>query len=161
VGLAAIVMADETATLTMARFRVAEIRDLILRPIDRRLLVEKAAIAIPGARLKSESAAIEFRPCVAPARAVKDVRIEEFSEYGALIRHRDPLRDDVFMALFGEALTGGSTEPVWARCCYCVKSEAAEEYMCFFRFFGISDETLRRIRFWIREDYVHKKEGAE
>jgi hypothetical protein len=156
-----IVVADEESSSGPARFRYPEFCDFAYRPFDRRAIVEQGALAITGLIPKPGSPAIEFFPCAAFATIAKDVEIDEFSEYGATLKHKTPLRSDAFVALFGGTLTGEDYAPVWARCTHCAKASKEDAfYRCFFRFFGISEEVLRRIRSWIREDYVSKKDAA-
>ena len=155
-----IVLGDEGVGHGPARFRAAEIRDFIYRPLDRRLVVEKAEVAIAGLIPKKDAPPVEFHVCSAPAKVVKDVLVEEFSEYGALIKHQTPLRDDAFVALYSSVFGDQHETPIWARCTYCAKAGEDESYHCLFRFFGIGEDALQRIRSWIREDYVAKKEPA-
>jgi hypothetical protein len=106
----------------------------------------------------------------------KDVRMVEVSEYGISIVHPAPFREGVFMRFFSP-LFGEHPDGIIGRCNYCEKTEADHggvggaaggaagashhaTYHCNFILFGAHDELLRRIRSWIREDYVHKKEGS-
>ena len=159
-GAPVFVLGDEGSSASPEKFRHAGVRDFIHRPLDRRILIEKTAVALPALTLKSESPQAEFHACTAPVKVMKDVEIEEFSEYGALIKHHMPLRDDAYMALLAPALSGDEPDPVWARCTLCEKEAEGDGFHCYFRFFGIGEAALKRIRSWIREDYVHKKEGA-
>lgn len=159
-GAPVFVLGDEGSSASPEKFRHTGVRDFIHRPLDRRILIEKTALALPALTLKGESPPPEFHACTAPAKVMKDVEIEELSEYGALIKHHMPLRDDAYMALLAPALSGEEPDPVWARCTLCEKEAEGEGFHCYFRFFGIGEAALKRIRSWIREDYVLKKEGA-
>ena len=159
-NLPIIVLGDEGSHAAPEKFRVPDIRDFLYRPLDRRLVVEKATLSIKGVLPRPGAPPVEFHACSASAKVVKDVEIKEFSEYGALIRHASPLREDAFVALFGAVFSGQEGEPLWARCTHCARVGDDADYQCFFRFFGISDETLKRIRAWIRQDYVAKKEAS-
>ena len=48
-------------------------------------------------------------------------------------------------------------DPLIGRCYFSEKEEESETYVSFFEFFGVTDEVFKRIRVWIRENYVQNK----
>jgi hypothetical protein len=44
--------------------------------------------------------------------------------------------------------------------CNFVEELGTNNFKCHFVFFGISDHFLKHIRVWIRDNYIHSKEGA-
>lgn len=155
-----VILGDEGSRIRPDHFRLRGIDDFIFKPFDRKFILDKMQVLLPSLRRSENQEAQSFVPCEVPARIAKDVELLELSEYGLTIRHPTPFREHVFMRFF-TPLFGDSSEGVIGRC---TMSEPAGEgdqasYQIEFVFFGVSDELLKRIRTWIREDYVHKKEG--
>jgi hypothetical protein len=62
---------------------------------------------------------------------------------------------------FFSPLFGNQADGVLARCAASLPAGGEDPmYKCHFVFFGCSDELHKRIRTWIREDYVQKKESV-
>ena len=151
------VMADPRPETRIESFRVNGICDFLFKPLDRRLLIQKFHAAIPTLVLTREIDPQPWLPTELPALLGKDALMEELSEYGLVIRHPTPFDPRVFVrfftTLFGEDVwilgRSYSSEPI----------EDSADYRCQFLFFGHSDELLKKIRRWIREDYVARKDA--
>ncbi|MDX9730876.1 MAG: hypothetical protein RBT63_03805 [Bdellovibrionales bacterium] len=155
------VMASEESNVKVSSFMHKAISDFIYKPLDRKLLTDKIAVALPDLMRLTLPETSPFVPCEITAQICKSVLMEELAEFGLTIRHPTPIKPRVFMRFFSPLL-GEALEGVLARC---TSSQAGTNenplYRCHFVFFGCTDELHKRIRNWIREDYVHKKEATE
>lgn len=153
------IMADEGSRVLPTAFMNKGIADFIYKPFDRRLVTEKLAIAVPQLSRSTIPENSPFVPCELTAQVCKTVELEELSEFGLTIRHPTPLRPRVFMRFFSDYF-GETEDGVLARCSASIQVKEEETFKCHFVFFGCSDELHKRIRNWIREDYVQKKEST-
>jgi hypothetical protein len=134
------------------------VSDFIFKPLDRRVLAFKAKASVNDFIPRKEPDIPPFVRAELAAMLAKDVKMEELSEYGLSISHPTPFRRGAMMRFFSPLL-GGGLEGVLGRCTHCEQKEEKDvSYLCHFMFFGTPDENLKRIRTWIREDYVHRKE---
>lgn len=153
------ILADEGSSVQPAQYTHRGISDFIFKPFDRKLLTDKMAIALPNFSRSVLPDASPFVPCELTAQMCKSIPLEELSEYGLTVRYPVPIRPRVFMRFFSK-LFGETSDGVLARCTASISSGGTEPFFkCHFVFFGCSDELHKRIRNWIREDYVHKKEA--
>ncbi len=153
-----ILLADEKSPTRPENYRSKLICDFIFKPLDRKVVSYKAKEIIELIQRKEPELA-PFVKCNLPAKLAKEVVTEEVSEYGLSIVHPTPFKAGATMRIFSPLL-GGGADGVLARCHYCElrKGEKESTYICNFMFFGTPDEILKRIRTWIREDYINKKE---
>ena len=151
------IMADEGSRVLPTAFMNPNIADFIYKPFDRRLVTEKLTIAVPQLSRSTLPETSPFVPCELTAQVCKIVHLEELSEFGLTIRHPTPIRPRVFMRFFSE-LFGEIEDGVLARCTASIPVKDDGTFKCHFVFFGCSDELHKRIRNWIREDYVLKKD---
>jgi hypothetical protein len=75
------------------------------------------------------------------------------------IIHPTAFREKTYMRFFSR-LFGEEGEWVSGKCHSCEKLADSEAFRCQFMFSAPNDDLLQRIRRWIREDYVLKKEVA-
>lgn len=154
------ILADEKSRLRPESFRFKAIGDFVFKPLERKFVSYKVKTLIPELVPRGEPDMPPFVPCEIPAKLAKDAKMEEVSEYGLTIAHPSPFRGNVYMRFFSP-LFGDNSDGVIGRCTHCDKKAGeGEGYACHFTFFGTTDEVLKRIRTWIREDYVHRKEGS-
>ncbi len=154
------ILGDEEALIQPSAFSHKGIADYIFKPLDRKLFVDKIAVALPQISRSVLPDSSPFVPCELTAQVCKAVQLEELSEYGLTVLHPTPFKPRVFMRFFSP-LFGDVSDGVLARCAVSVASSTEDPiYKCHFVFFGCSDELHKRIRTWIREDYVHKKESV-
>jgi hypothetical protein len=158
-----LVMAAEKSRLNPENFRCKGFTDFFYKQADRKYLVQKIQALLPRLERREDSSS-PFLPCETHIKLAKDVRMVEVSEYGITLVHPSPFREGVFMRFFSH-LFGDNPEGVIGRCAYCEKVEGEgaaghPRFLCHFSLFGANDELLKKIRSWIREDYVHKKEGT-
>lgn len=154
------ILSDEKSRLRPENFRFKGIGDFVFKPVERKFVSYKIKTLIPELVPRGEPDMPPFVPCEIPAKLAKDAKMEEVSEYGLTIAHPSPFRGNVYMRFFSP-LFGDNSDGVIGRCSHCDKKQGeGEGYACHFTFFGTTDEVLKRIRTWIREDYVHRKEGS-
>lgn len=141
-------------------FRVPGVHDFSYKPLDRRLALLKAQALVPDLKLQRE---LDTPPSVRieeTAKLAKEVKLAELSEYGLAIEQKSPFKEGILMKFFSPLFGENGGTWVTARCRYSQKTEKGDKFNSRFIFFGVSDEVFQRIRRWIREDYVAKKEGT-
>ena len=155
-----ILLADEKSTATPEKYRSKVVSDFMYKPLDRKVLSYKAKELIELVP-RGEPELPPFVKCDLPAKLAKDAQMEELSEYGLSIAHPTPFKKGATVRFFSP-IFGGGAEGVLARCTHCEerKVEKTVSYVCHFMYFGTPDEILKRIRNWIREEYIHQKEGG-
>lgn len=154
------VLADEESKIQPSAFSHKGVTDFLYKPIDRKLLIDKLAVALPHLTRTTLPDAPPFVPCELTTQVCKNIKLEELSEFGLTVLHPTPFKPKVFMRFFSPLL-GDLADGVLARCTASLSGTGDNPmYKCHFVFFGCSDELHKRIRTWIREDYVHKKESG-
>lgn len=153
-----IVMADPRERLRADDFCLEGVSDFMWKPLDRRLLLLKLRAAVSDLLLANELDPQPWIPVELPAILGHSVLMEELSEYGLVIRHSAPFEPGAFQQFFTEIF--GDDVWILGRCHDSVKLDDSREYRSQFIFFGHSDELLKRIRRWIREDYVSRKDAV-
>ena len=155
-----IIFADESSRVVPTDFAHRGINDFVYKPFDRKLLTDKMAVALPQFSRSVIPESSPFVPCELTGQICKSVPLEELSEFGLTIRHPTPFKPRVFIRFFSD-LFGDTPDGVLARCAASISTSGDEPtFKCHFVFFGCSDELHKRIRNWIREDYVQKKEAV-
>jgi hypothetical protein len=154
------VLADESSRVLPSQFAHRGISDFIFKPFDRKLLTDKMAIALPQFSRSVLPDGSAFVPCELTGQVCKSIPLEELSEFGMTVRYPSPFKPRVFMRFFSN-LFGETSDGVLARCTASIPAGGQDPtFKCHFVFFGCSDELHKRIRTWIREDYVQKKEAV-
>jgi hypothetical protein len=134
--------------------------DVFVKPIDTIYFLQKLKTFFPFIREKSDRIAIRSVDHKETVKAVYPVRVSEISEAGFVMTHSYNMPVGSFReVVLWQPYQIGSPELL----CTCNYVEALENekgmYKCQFVFFGISDFFLKNIRIWIRNTYVHSKEG--
>ena len=154
-----IVMADPKSRTRNDSFRIKGITSYVYKPLDRRYMIQLIHALCPQLALSREPDSSEYVPCELGAKLGKELVMDEVSEYGLTIQHPSAFRDKSHMRFFSR-LFGEEGEWVAGRCHTCEKNGTGEGYRCHFMYFGPGEELLQRIRRWIREDHVARKEKA-
>jgi hypothetical protein len=152
-----LLLADEKSKSQPEAYRHKVVSDYLYKPIDRKSFTFKAKIAVNELIPRKEPEIPPFVRSEIQAKLAKDAMMEGISEYGLSIAHPTPFRAGSMMRFFSPLL-GGGVDGVLGRCTHCELKED-KNFLCHFMFFGTPDEILKRIRTWIREDYVHRKEA--
>ena len=153
------VMAESQSHFRPQEFRSKGIVDFLYKPLDRRYVSLKfQSLGGEGLQFQTDPEFPPYVPCELHSKLGKEVQMDELSEFSLSILQKSPFREKVFMHFYSPLL--GEATWITGRCTHCVKDAESENFKCYFAFFGPSDDLLQRIRRWIREDYVHKKEGA-
>ncbi|HVK59894.1 MAG TPA: hypothetical protein VM432_00015 [Bdellovibrionales bacterium] len=155
-----VITAEERSRFKPDGFRTKKIAGFFYKPLDRKIIGLAAKAILPELILREDYELAPFIPCEVPAKLAKDVFMSQVSEYGITIMHKSAFREGAYMRFFSPLLSA-TGEGVLGRCSFCEKSSDEKAgYACNFIFFGTADEVLKRIRTWIREDYVHSKEAG-
>ena len=155
-----IVLSDDTRWMTPEAVRQAGYSGYCFKPLDRRYVLLTMQALIPDLKWHRELDTIPNVKVEMGAKLAKELKLTEMSEYGLTVEQKSPLRQGALMKFFSPLFGDQGGNWITARCRYSVKSESSETHLSRFIFFGVSDEVFQRIRRWIREDYVAKKEGA-
>ena len=155
-------LCDEKSKLKPDNYRHSEVVQFIHKPLDRKYLADTAACLIKGIKRQAKAESSGTIPVELPVRLAKDVIMDELAEYGLTILQKSPLRRATYMRFFCPVF-GTNSQGVVGRCAASVLVGQGDKaaYQCHFIFFGVTDELFRRIRTWIRDEYVHTKTGAE
>lgn len=153
-------IADERSRAIPENYRLKVVSDFLYKPLDRKIVSYKAKELIELVP-RTEPEHPPTLKLEISAKLAKDVVMEDVSEYGISIVHPTPFRRGATVRIFS-SLFGGGADGIVARCSYCEerKVEKTVSFVCHFMYFGTPDEILKRIRTWIRETYVHEKEGT-
>lgn len=154
------VMADEDAKIPFDAYRFKGITDFFYKPMDRRFIASKLNALIEGLTWVQEPDGPPFVSSEFVAKIARETKMNEISEYGIAILNATPFKPGVYVRFFNP-IFGDNPEGVLGRCVFCEKIEEGEgtgAHHCHFVFFGASDDLLKKIRTWIREDYVARKE---
>ena len=154
-----LVLSDPKAWFKPEDFRAKGVTDFQYKPIDRVLLARKVQAFMPDLPFSRPQELPPFMPCELQAKLGKEVQMSELSEFGLTILQKTPFRQKIMMRFFSK-LWGEDGAWVAGRCLAC-EQEKDGIYRCRFMFFGPADDLLQRIRRFIREDYVAKKEGKK
>lgn len=153
-----VVMAHEKSTVRPEAYRLKGIADFVYKPLDRKMVSHKVKTVVDEFIARGEPDVPHFVEQVIDAKLAKDAQMVEVSEYGLSISHPTPFKNGTMIRFFSSQI-GGGANGVIARCSHCEKTnDKIPSYICHFTFFGVSDDVLKRIRTWIREDYVQKKD---
>jgi hypothetical protein len=154
-----IVMSDLKSRTRNDGFRIKGIASFVYKPLDRRYMIQLIHALCPQLALSRAPESSEYVLCELSAKLGKEVIMDEVSEYGLTIQHPSAFRDKSHMRFFSR-LFGEEGEWVAGRCHACEKNGTGEGHRCHFMYFGPGEELLQRIRRWIREDHVARKEKA-
>ena len=153
-----LVMSDPKSNARLNDFRIKGITDFSYKPFDRRYFIQKLQAFVPALAQVREQETSPWVPSEFLAKLGKEVVMDEIAEYGLVIQHPSAFRERSFMRFFSN-LFGEEGSWISGRCHSCEKVPDKEIFRCNFMFFGPADDLLQRIRRWIREDYVAKKDG--
>jgi len=159
-GLRITVLGDERSRISPETFRLPIVTDFVFKPVDRKSLLDKAALFVDGLDRKTNVIDLTHKPMQISGRLAKEVIMEELSEFGLQIRHNSMLREQTFLRFYSSVFLDEKGQGILGRCMFCGKNQDTGQYQCFFAFFGVSDAQLKHIRKWIRGDYAAKKEKS-
>lgn len=144
--------------------------DLVAKPVDLSLLLQKIQLALGSARLLKEDLLFSM-DVQNPARVSLTTEVIRASEYGAVIRSSRQFQQGETLKLHS-AMFGEGDPSVWARV---VSSEAAspqgglsggaqgafqQEYESRLAFLGPTRATLTSIRLWLKKQYIDAHESG-
>ena len=152
-----IVMAHEKSSIRPEAYRLKGIADFLFKPLDRKMVSYKVKTVVDEFIARGEPDVPHFVTQSLDVKLAKDAQMLEVSEYGLSISHPTPFKNGTMIRFFSSQI-GGGADGVIGRSSHCDKTnDKVPSYVCHFTFFGVTDEVLKKIRTWIREDYVQSK----
>jgi hypothetical protein len=153
------VLSDSKSRSRLDDYRIKGIHDFSYKPLDKRFMVQKLQAFTPQLVTMREPENPPWVPCEIQAKLGREVVMDDVAEFGLSILHPSAFREKSFMRFFSP-LFGEEGEWISGRCHVCTKAEEGENQHCQFFFFGPHEDLLQRIRRWIREDHVARKEKS-
>lgn len=154
-----IFLKPEDSKANIRNFCRPEVVAFFNKPMDRRLFIECVAITL---NLITEEFKKTFLKSESYERAIeigRPVNIEKISEFGVVASNKSALQPGSLFNLHSTILTSDDGRGTLARCLgFEVDPDDEEKYLIHFLFYGVRDQSLKRIRKMIREEYVQKKE---
>jgi hypothetical protein len=135
------------------------ITDIFFKPIDRAYFEHKIKWAFPRLSEKGDRIQIPSVEQKGVIKTANPVTVSEFSEAGFVMSYYRPIGVGSFreIVLWQPYEIGA---PELLATCNFVEEGGKDSHSCHFVFFGISDHFLKHIRVWIRDNYIHAKEGG-
>ena len=95
----------------------------------------------------------------AMAEVGRPIDMEQVAEYGIAVRNKKPMQPGTILNFHSRLLTDPGTGRGAIARCYGFEEHPTEDgqFLLHFTFYGIQDNGLKRIRKWIREEYVQEK----
>lgn len=139
------------------RYTRAGAVDYVIKPIDRPLLLQKISTFMGG----SVERQLYNYATSTPVDVASEETIEELSEFGVTLKSARLIGEGQIISLFSEIFRVENHCDVLARC---YRSTTHPDNKDLFRaqlaFVGVSQAVLKRIRSWLRQEYVRKKQQA-
>lgn len=160
--VAVIVLLPEKASAKLEDLKATFFADVILTPLDRKLLLDKMNLYVAGLCNEFGLMILNYDPIVADVKVGQQVTMEMASEFGIRIKSPKPLRQGVFLRFFSPLFFDENYDGILARSFSAHQDEQNKtEYHNVFSFYGISDMFLKHIRKWIREVHIATKDNNE
>ena len=152
-----IILGLEDGESRSSKFEFEETDDFFYRPIDRSLVKEKMMLYVFPFEDETSHIQLDYFKNSQNSVLSTDVQMVEVSEHGIAIRYKIPFKEGTYMRFISKIFYLDNGDPLIGRCYFSEKEEESETYLSFFEFFGVTDEVFKRIRVWIRENYVQNK----
>ena len=152
-----IILGLEDGESRSSKFEFEETDDFFYRPIDRSLVKEKMMLYVFPFEDETSHIQLDYFKNSQNSVLSTDVQMVEVSEHGIAIRYKIPFKEGTYMRFISKIFYLDNGDPLIGRCYFSEKEEESETYVSFFEFFGVTDEVFKRIRVWIRENYVQNK----
>jgi hypothetical protein len=137
----------------------AYVTDIFFKPIDRGYFEHKMKWAFPRLNEKGDRIQIPGIIQKGVIKTANPVTVSEISEAGFVMTYYR----SISVGSFREIVLWQPYEigaPELLATCNFVEEAGKDAFSCHFVFFGASDHFLKHIRVWIRDNYIHGKEGA-
>ncbi len=142
------------------RLLATVVKDIFFKPVDRVYMSQKIKLMLPHLQEKTEKVEIKGIHKEQIIKTANPVQIQEISEAGIVMKYYRPIA----LGSFREIVLWQPYEvgaPELLSTCNYVEENPGEKgtFNCHLVFFGVHDHFLKHIRIWIRDNYVHSKEG--
>ncbi len=152
-----LLLAFEDPKIPVGRFRHPSINDLVLKPLERSLFLQKIEFLI--ADTPDVKPSFLFRqPVHASIEIGKDTWLEEISEFTLSIVNPSPLKNGMFISVHSEIFGEGAASQVYARVLGNLRHPVRKgAYLVRMSYFGISTDQLNRVRRYVRDHFREAK----
>lgn len=134
--------------------------DIFFKPLDRVYLGQKLKLLFPMLVEKGEKIEVRGIHQDEIIKAVNPVTVKELSEAGFIMEYYRPIAVGSFREVILWQPYEIDSPEFLATCNYVEESQSQKGlFMCHFVYYGITDLLLKRIRIWIRDNYILSKEG--
>ena len=143
-----------------SKYELEEVDDFFYRPLDRSLILEKMMLYIFPFEEELSQHHLDYFTNSHDVVLSTYVDMKEVSEHGIAISYKIPFKEGTFMRFISKNFYLDNGDPLIGRCYFSEKLEDDSGYMSYFEFFGVTDEVFKRIRVWIRENYIQSKKAS-
>ncbi len=136
----------ETTSAAIESLVSSSLDDLILKPIDHQLFLQKLAMALSD----TQSAAGEFlysQPVEASVYMAKSAVIDEISDFGVGIRSRQKMKDGVAVRIYSKIFGERQASSLLAKSYKTIAHpKHPDSFLVYYSYFGITAQQLTKIR---------------
>ncbi len=152
-----LLLAFEDPHVPVGQLRHLSINDLVLKPLERSLFLQKIEFLI--ADTPDVKPSFLFRQSVRQSIEMgKDAWLEEISEFVISIANPTPLKNGMFISVRSELFGEGAASQVYARVIGNLRHPVREgAFLVRMTYFGISNEQLARVRHYVRDHFPDSK----
>ena len=150
-------MGEEYSKILPEYFQSKEFCGFLSKPLDRRLIMQNLSLMVPNLSFDADQMNLQALDIKLPLKISQKVKLQEISEYGLKIVYPRPLKTNVFLSFFSPIFGQVNQQDVISKCYRVAKNGNSDDYSCYFTFFGVTDSFLKKIRSWIKGDYVSSK----
>ncbi|MFK8138482.1 MAG: hypothetical protein AB8E15_08990 [Bdellovibrionales bacterium] len=156
------ILGVEDGTTRSSRFEFASVDDFFYRPLDRKLILQKIKLYMFPFEKELDSKKLSYFTNSHNAILSTHVQMKEVSEHGITIKYKIPFKEGTFMRFISTTFYMDNGDPIIGRCYFSEQMEGDDSsfYLSYFEFFGVTDEVFKRIRVWIRENYIESKQAG-
>lgn len=145
------ILSFDNAALPLKTFIHEDIDDLLMKPLDHQLFLQKAGMMLADKSATAGNFLFKQKADFSVEMA-KDVRIVKMSEFGVVISNPSPLAPGVYAHLYSNLFGEKKKSSVWGRVFSARRDPKVRgNYLCFFSFFGIQPDQLSTYRRALRE----------
>jgi len=155
-----LVLLSPTSDITyMKKIMNIGLMDVIVKPIDIPIFKQKFSLFTGSTSSANQLYSLQVGGTVGVAFYQK---LEQVSEFGLTVRTGRAPDLSEFVTLHSDMFGNNTGKAEVVARCYKVTPHPADakEFQAHFVFVGVSDDTQRYIRTWLRQEYVKKKQTA-
>lgn len=149
--LKVMIFSFDNASIPLRTFVHQDIDDLIMKPLDHQLFLQKAGMLIAD-KSSTEGNFLFKQKANFEVEMAKEARIVKLSEFGMAVTNPTPLAPGVFAHFYSSLFGEKNKNAVWARSFNSRRDpKNPGQYICFFTFFGMQQDQLMNYRKALRD----------